>query len=97
MQKSLLYYYKALFYILQELLNPKAVLTIVEESLFKGDIASYRQAREKVAEQGVIYKDDTSMLKLFQRHKIKAKTGRPVHIKADPELQEALKKTSEIT
>ena len=69
----------------------------LEESMLKGDIATYRQAREKVAEQGVIYKDDTSMLKLFQRHKIKAKTGRPVHIKADPELQEAFKKTLQIT
>lgn len=68
--------------------------SVLEESMLKGDIATYRQAREKVAEQGVIYKDDTSMLKLFQRHKIKAKTGRPLHQKADPELQEAFKKTS---
>lgn len=66
----------------------------LEESMLKGEIATYRQAREKVAEQGVIYKDDTSILKLFQRHKIKAKTGRPMHIKANSDLQASFKKTS---
>lgn len=67
--------------------------SVLEKSMLKGEIATYRQAREKVAEQGVIYKDDSSMLKLLKRHKIKAKTGRPLHIKAEPEKQEAFKKT----
>ncbi len=62
------------------------------EAMKRGEIAGYRQARELLAEHGVKYQDDTSILKLFRRHKIKAKTGRHRHQKADPKEQEAFKK-----
>ena len=63
-------------------------------ALDKGTIGTYAQARELLASVGVVYKDDTTILKLFKRHGIKAKTARPVHEKADPEAQAAFKKTS---
>ncbi|MBA3573303.1 MAG: helix-turn-helix domain-containing protein [Pyrinomonadaceae bacterium] len=66
----------------------------LNRALLAGEISSYGQARALVAEHGVNYKDDTSVLKLFKRHKIKAKTGRPRHEKTDVAQQEAFKKTS---
>lgn len=66
----------------------------LDEALRRGEIATYAQARRLLAEHGVSYKDDSSVLKLFKRHKIKAKTGRPRHEKADMEVQAAFKKTS---
>lgn len=65
----------------------------LEQALLRGEIATYSQARKLVAEYGVNYKDDSSVLKLFKRHKIKAKTGRPRHEKADEEGQTEFKKT----
>jgi transposase len=62
-------------------------------ALLKGEIASYAQARRLLADYGIVYKDDTSILKLFRRHGIKAKTGRPQHQKSDVKAQEAFKKT----
>ena len=64
----------------------------LNRALLAGEISSYGQARALVAEHGVNYKDDTSVLKLFKRHKIKAKTGRPRHEKTDVAQQEAFKK-----
>lgn len=66
----------------------------LEATMLKGEVASYAQARRLLAEHGVVYKDDSSVLKLFKRHKIKAKTGRPRHEKTDVEEQAAFKKTS---
>lgn len=66
----------------------------LDEALRKGDIATYPQARELVAEHGVVYRDDSSLLKLFKRHQIKAKVGRPRHEKADALIQDEFKKTS---
>ena len=63
-------------------------------ALLKGEIASYGQARLFLSEQGVIYKNDSSILKLFKRHGIKGKVGRPLHEKADLEAQKSFKKTS---
>ena len=71
----------------------EAAWRALNEALLAGDIATYAQARRLVAEHGVIYKDDSSVLKLFKRHKIKAKTGRPRHEKADEEAQAEFKKT----
>jgi transposase len=60
----------------------------------RGEIASYEQARKFLADQGVHYRNQSSIFRLFKRHRIKAKTGRPRHQKADPQEQEAFKKTS---
>ncbi len=65
----------------------------LNKTLVAGEIATYAQARELLAEHGVIYKDDSSVLKLFKRHQIKAKTGRPRHEKTDAEVQSEFKKT----
>jgi len=70
-----------------------AAWSVLKKALLAGEIATYRQARVLLAEHGVHYQNDTSVLKLFKRHKIKAKTGRPRHEKADVAAQEALKKT----
>ena len=66
----------------------------LNDALVAGEIATYPQARRLLAEHGVSYQDDSSVLKLFKRHKIKAKTGRPRHEKADEEVQTEFKKTS---
>jgi len=75
-----------------ERMTPKA-WEVLNDALDKGELGTYAQARELLAGVGVVYKDDTSILKLFKRHGIKAKTGRPVHEKADPDAQAAFKKT----
>lgn len=66
----------------------------LNKALVAGEIASYAQARKLLAEHGVSYKDDSSVLKLFKRHQIKAKAGRPRHEKADAFQQAEFKKTS---
>ena len=71
----------------------EAAWRALNDALVAGEIATYAQARQLVAEHGVVYKDDSSVLKLFKRHKIKAKTGRPRHEKADVEAQAEFKKT----
>jgi transposase len=65
----------------------------LNEALARDEIGSYTQARTLLAKHGVFYKDESSIFRLFKRHRIKAKTGRYQHQKADPEAQEAFKKT----
>lgn len=65
----------------------------LNEALVRDEISSYTQARTLLAEHGVFYKDESSIFRLFKRHKIKAKTGRYQHQKTDPAAQEAFKKT----
>jgi transposase len=77
----------------RERMTPEA-WTALNEGLAKDQISNYAQARALLAEQGVVYQDDTGVLKLFRRHGIKAKTGRPRHLKADAEAQATFKKTS---
>lgn len=72
----------------------EAAWRALNKTLVAGEIATYAQARELLAEHGVIYKDDSSVLKLFKRHNIKAKVGRPRHEKADAFEQAEFKKTS---
>jgi transposase len=66
----------------------------LQKALGAGEIASYKQAQELLAEHGVVYKDETGVLRLFKRHQIKAKTGRYRHEKTDKEVQADFKKTS---
>ena len=72
----------------------EAAWQALNDALIAGEIATYPQARRLLAEHGVNYQDDSSVLKLFKRHKIKAKTGRPCHEKVDEEMQTEFKKTS---
>lgn len=66
----------------------------LQKALEVGEIATYKQAQELLAEHDVHYQDETGVLRLFRRHHIKAKTGRYRHEKADAELQADFKKTS---
>lgn len=67
---------------------------VLNEALSRDELASYGQARALLAKEGVVYKDESSILRLFKRHKIKAKTGRYRQRQATKEAQESFKKTS---
>jgi transposase len=75
----------------QERMTPQA-WEALSEAMRQGEIGTYSQARDFLVKQGVVYKDDTSIHRLFKRHKIKAKAGRYRHEKADAEEQEVFKK-----
>lgn len=77
----------------QERITGEAWLAL-NQAMTQGDIGSYEQARVFLAKQGVVYKDPSSIYRLFKRHGIKAKAGRYRHEKADAEQQEAFKKSS---
>ena len=77
----------------QERMTPEA-WEALNEAMKQGEIGTYEQARVFLAKQGVVYKDDTSILRLFKRHKVKAKAGRYRHEKADASQQAAFKKSS---
>lgn len=64
----------------------------LEAAMERGEISKANDARELVAQYGVIYQSNSSLLKLFERHKIKAKTARPRNQKADVNAQERFKK-----
>jgi transposase len=68
----------------------------LDKALANSEIGSYKQARHLLAQHGVVYKDDSSIHRLFKRHQIKAKTGRARHEKADVETQDAFKKTLQL-
>jgi transposase len=65
----------------------------LEEVMKEGRIATYAQARDFLAKRGVEYASADSVGQLFRRRKVKLKTGRPRHEKADTEEQEAFKKS----
>jgi transposase len=65
----------------------------LEEVMKEGRIATYAQARNYLAERGVEYASAESVGGLFRRRRVKLKTGRPRHEKADTEEQEAFKKS----
>jgi transposase len=61
----------------------------------RGEIATISQADEFLRERhGIEYAHPDGVGQLLRRRKVKSKTGRPRHEKADPEKQEAFKKTS---
>ena len=76
-----------------ELMTP-AAWNALNQALERGEIKSYGEARELLAEQGVAYAGESSIHRLFKRHRIKAKAGRYQHEKSDPEVIEGFKKTS---
>ena len=56
----------------------------------------FRQADEFLKKRGIEYSHPDGVGQLLGRRKVKLKTGRPRHEKADKEEQEAFKKTSPI-
>ena len=79
----------------QELVTPEAFEGL-QEAMKKGEIATIRQADEFLKERGIEYSHPDGVGQLLRRRKVKLKTGRPRHEKADEEEQEAFKKTSPI-
>ena len=78
----------------QELVTPEAFEEL-EEAMKKGEIATIGQADEFLRERhGIEYAHPDGVGQLLRRRKVKLKTGRPRHEKADQEQQEAFKKTS---
>jgi transposase len=78
----------------QELVTPEAFEDL-EEAMKKGRIATIGQADEFLRERhGIEYAHPDGVGALLRRRKVKLKTGRPRHEKADPREQEAFKKTS---
>lgn len=66
----------------------------LEEAMKRGEIATINQAHEFLLHRGIGYSHPESVGALLRRRKVKLKTGRPLHEKADPEAQEAFKKSS---
>jgi transposase len=58
----------------------------------KGEIATIGQAHRFLSERGIEYSHSDGVGQLLRRRKVKLKTGRPRHEKADPQDQEAFKK-----
>lgn len=78
----------------QEMVTPEA-LEDLKQTMKRGEIATIGQADEFLRERhGIEYAHPDGVGQLLRRHKIKLKTGRPRHEEADPEEQEAFKKTS---
>ena len=79
----------------QELVTPEAFEEL-QEAMKRGEIATIGQAHEFLSERGIEYSHPDGVGQLLRRRKVKLKTGRPRHEKADPQEQEAFKKTSPI-
>jgi transposase len=79
----------------QELVTPEACKEL-EEAMKEGQIATLAQAHRFLRERGVEYSHPDGVGQLLRRRKVKLKTGRPRHEKADPHEQEAFKKTSPV-
>jgi transposase len=79
--------------------GPKELITEeafeeLQEAMKRGEIATITQAHGFLSERGVRYAHPESVGGLLRRRKVKLKTGRPRHEKADPQEQEAFKKSS---
>src|SRR5215208_1424088 len=78
----------------QELVTEEAYEDL-KEAMKKGQIATISEADEFLRERhGIQYANPDGVGQLLRRRKVKLKTGRPRHEEADPEQQEAFKKTS---
>ena len=76
----------------QELVTPEA-LEELQEAMKREEIATISQAHRFLSERGIEYSHPDGVGQLLRRRKVKLKTGRPRHEKADPQEQEAFKKT----
>ena len=66
------------------------------QAMRAGHIATMQEARDYLErEWGIRYKNGKSLWWLFKKHRVKWKTGRRRHKKANAEQQAAFKKTSE--
>jgi transposase len=79
--------------------GPKEIVTQeafqeLEEAMKRGEIATVAQAHGFLSERGAHYAHPESVGGLLRRRKVKLKTGRPRHEKADTKEQEAFKKSS---
>jgi transposase len=77
--------------------GPKEILTEeafeeLQEAMKRGEIATIAQAHRFLSDRGVRYAHPESVGGLLRRRKVRLKTGRPRHEKADKEEQEAFKK-----
>ncbi len=79
----------------QELVTEEAFEEL-QEAMKEGKIATIGQAHRFLSERGIEYSDPDGVGQLLRRRKVKLKTGRPRHEKADKQEQEAFKKTSPI-
>ncbi|MCA1716604.1 MAG: winged helix-turn-helix domain-containing protein [Actinobacteria bacterium] len=79
----------------QELVTPEAFEEL-QGAMKKGEIATIGQAHRFLSERGIEYSHPDGVGQLLRRRKVKLKTGRPRHEKADPQQQEAFKKTSPV-
>src|SRR5215208_3349639 len=79
----------------EELVTPEAFEEL-QEAMKRGEIATISQAHRFLSERGIEYSHPDGVGQLLRRRKVKLKTGRPRHEKADPQEQEAFKKTSPI-
>jgi transposase len=78
----------------QELVTEEA-LEDLKETMKMGEIATIGQADEFLRERhGIEYAHPDGVGQLLRGHKIKLKSGRPRHEEADPQEQDAFKKTS---
>jgi transposase len=76
----------------QELVTEEAFEEL-EEAMKRGEIATIGQAHRFLSERGIEYSHPDGVGQLLRRRKVKLKTGRPRHEKADPQEQEVFKKT----
>jgi transposase len=68
-------------------------LSTLKERMKKGQISSLEDARRFLEEHfGIHYKGVSGLCRLFKRHKIKLKTGRPRHRQASEKEQANFKK-----
>ncbi len=72
----------------------EGVFSEMEEAMKRGEIATVAQAHGFLRSRGVHYSHPESVGGLLRRRKVKLKTGRPRHEKADPKEQEEFKKSS---
>jgi transposase len=80
----------------QELVTPEAFEEL-QEAMKRGEIATISQADEFLRERhGIEYAHPDGVGQLLRRRKVKLKSGRPRHEEADPEAQQAFKKTSPV-
>jgi transposase len=76
-------------------LTAEALPTGLLQAMRAGHIATMQDARNYLErEWGITYKNGKSLWWLFKKHRVKWKTGRRRHQKANAEQQAAFKKTS---
>ena len=79
----------------KELVTPEAFEEL-QEAMKRGQIATISQAHRFLSERGIEYSHPDGVGQLLRRRKVKLKTGRPRHQRADLQEQEAFKKSSPV-